>query len=51
VHTTKLVTDLICKESKRIAVMGEAPAFTLVSCSAYFSDLENGGDMFHRNVG
>jgi hypothetical protein len=27
------------------------PAFTLVSCSAYFFDPEDGGDMFLRNVG
>jgi hypothetical protein len=27
------------------------PAFTLVSCSAYFFDPEHGGDMFLRNVG
>jgi hypothetical protein len=26
------------------------PAFTLVSCSAYFFDPENGGDMFLRKV-
>jgi hypothetical protein len=26
-------------------------AFTVVSCSAYFFDPENGGDMFLRNVG
>jgi hypothetical protein len=29
----------------------KAPAFTLVSCSAYFCDPEDGGDMFLRNVG
>jgi hypothetical protein len=27
------------------------PAFTLVSCSAYFFDHEDGGDMFFRNIG
>jgi hypothetical protein len=27
-----------------------APAFILVSCSDYFFDLENGSDMFLRNV-
>jgi hypothetical protein len=27
------------------------PAFTLASCSAYFFDPEDGGDMFLRNVG
>jgi hypothetical protein len=27
------------------------PAFTLVSCSAYFFDPEDGGDIFLRNVG
>jgi hypothetical protein len=27
------------------------PAFTLVSCSAFFFDAEDGGDMFLRNVG
>jgi hypothetical protein len=27
------------------------PAYTLVSCTAYFSDPEDGGDMFPRNVG
>jgi hypothetical protein len=27
-----------------------AAAFTLVSCSAYFSDPEDGGDLFLRNV-
>jgi hypothetical protein len=26
-------------------------AFTLVSCSAYFFDPEDGGDVFLRNVG
>jgi hypothetical protein len=27
------------------------PAFTVISCSAYFFDPEDGGDMFLRNVG
>jgi hypothetical protein len=27
------------------------PPFTLVSCSAYFFDPEDGGDIFLRNVG
>jgi hypothetical protein len=27
------------------------PALTLVCCSAYFFDPEDGGDMFLRNVG
>jgi hypothetical protein len=39
-------------DSQRVASRGSfPPAFTLVYFSAYFFDLENGGDMFLRNVG
>jgi hypothetical protein len=27
------------------------PAFTLVPCSAYFFDPEDGGDMFFQSIG
>jgi hypothetical protein len=37
--------------SKNKQAGGLPPAFTLVSCSAYSSNLKMGGDMFLRNVG
>jgi hypothetical protein len=35
----------------RVEKISLSPAFTLVSCSAYFLDPEDGGDMFLQNVG
>jgi hypothetical protein len=37
--------------STDVSVEYIASIFTLVSCSAYFFDHEDGGDMFQRNVG
>jgi hypothetical protein len=47
------LTQLIAREMLLclVAVKSSDLAFTLVSCSAYFFDPENGGDIFLRNIG
>jgi hypothetical protein len=44
----RLTVDLVWFSEQKISL---PPALTLVSCSAYFFDPEDGGDIFFRDVG
>jgi hypothetical protein len=48
-HVTSATVEKVCHVAH--TYLWQAPAFTLVSCSAHFFDPEDGGDMFLRNVG